>query len=232
MDPADLRAQLEDDLAWRLDELRHLRNQLIGALGRDQWPIASMRAILVMQYAHLEGFSHNAFSLYVDAINTCRLDAKALHPHLFATALVPEFDAVRLGAGGDQESEHGRLTRRARSQVAFVTKILQLSESPLTIEADAAVSMEMNFGADVLRRTLYRLGIPESEVSKHYYESLEFVRRTRNDIAHGSRKEKIEPGLFDAHRRKCEQFMNDLARLISRAIANEWYKADAFSPAS
>jgi hypothetical protein len=230
MGPAELRAQLEEDLSWRLDELRHLRNELLGDRKRDNWPVSSMRAILVMQYAHLEGFAHNAFSLYVKAINECELEANALHPHLFATALVSEFDALRLGNNADQESEDGRLTRRAKNQVAFVTKVRSLGQGPLRVDAAAAVSMDMNFGADVLRRTLYRLGIPEVEVSRHYYDSLEFVRRTRNDIGHGSRKEKIPPGLFDAHRNKCERFMEDLARLISRAVSDEWYKVKSHSP--
>jgi hypothetical protein len=223
---AELRAQLEEDLAWRLDELRHLRNDLLGNVEPDNWPVSAIRAILVMQYAHLEGFTRNAFSLYVTAINARRLHSMDLHTNLFASALIPEFDALRLGSG-EQESEDGRLTRRARSQVSFIQRFRQLSQGILSIDPDAAVSMEMNFGTDVLRRTLYRLGIPETEVSKSYYQSLEFVRRARNDIAHGSRRERIPPGLFEAHRSKCEQFMKDLARLITTAAVHEWYRASA-----
>jgi hypothetical protein len=190
-----------------------------------------MRAILVMQYAHLEGFSQNAFSLYIRAINDQGISAKDIHPNLFACALVKEFDAVRLGAGNDQETEDGRLMRRARHQVDFVQKMRSLSEQALSIDAEAVVSMEMNFGSDVLRRTLYRLGIPDGAVSKSHFTSLEFVRVARNDIAHGSRKERIEPGLFEAHRRKCEQFMDDLSRLITFAVDSEWYRADKIASA-
>lgn len=177
-----------------------------------------------MQYAHLEGFAQNAFSLYVQAINDQQMSAKDLHPNLFACALVPEFDAIRLGIGNDQESEDGRLMRRAKLQVAFVEKVRALADQALSIDIDAAVSMEMNFGSDVLRRTLYRLGFPDNAVNRSHYNSLEFVRTARNDIAHGSRKERIEAGLFEAHRRKCEQFMNDLSRLITSAVDQEWYR--------
>ncbi|MER6178842.1 MAE_28990/MAE_18760 family HEPN-like nuclease [Streptosporangium sp. NPDC001681] len=231
MTPAELRAQLEEDLAWRLDELRHLRNTLLGTREQKDWPVSSMRTILVMQYAHLEGFAQNAFSLYIRAINDQCISAKDIHPNLFACALVKEFDAVRLGAGNDQETEDGRLMRRARHQVDFVQKMRSLSEQILSIDAEAVVSMEMNFGSDVLRRTLYRLGIPDGTVSKSHFTSLEFVRVARNDIAHGSRKERIEPGLFEAHRRKCEQFMDDLSRLITHAVDSEWYKADKIASA-
>lgn len=224
MNHTELRAQLEDDLSWRLDELRHLRNTLLGDLDRDQWPVSALRTILVMQYAHLEGFAGNAFRLYVDAVNSRALQPGEAQPHLFASALLPEFDALRMGSS-EQESNEGRLTRRAHNQVYFVERLLQLSRGIITIDVEKAVSMEMNFGSDVLRRTLFMLGIPASAVDNSYYSSLEFVRRARNDIAHGSRRERIEPGLFEAHRLKCEQFMSELARLISSALIGEWFKA-------
>lgn len=225
MNYGELRAQLEEDLAWRLDELRHLRNSLLGGLEPASWPASALRAILVMQYAHLEGFAHNAFRLYIDAVNSQQLRAHELRPHLFASALVSEFDALRQG-GNEQESGEGRLMRRANSQFKFVEKLRLLSNAVVTVDADHAVSMEMNFGADVLRRTLFMLGIPETEVDNSYYSSLEFVRRARNDIAHGSRRERVEPGLFEAHRSKCERFMNELVRLIGHAVQDEMYRPD------
>lgn len=230
MSVADFRSELEEDLAWRLDELRHLRNALLGDLQREDWPVTALRAILVMQYAHLEGFARNAFSIYVNAVNERRLLADEAHPHLFASALIPEFDALRRGANPEQapnnepDSEHGRLTKRALVQVEFVQKLRDMGEKPLSINVESAVSMEMNFGSDVLRRTLYRLGIPEEEVARTYYNSLEFVRKMRNDIAHGSRRERIPPGEFEAHQRKCEAFMGELVRLITMAIGSEWFR--------
>jgi hypothetical protein len=220
----ELRIQLEEDLAWRFDELRHLRNTLLGSLDHDAWPASALRTILVMQYAHLEGFAHNAFRLYVDAINARKLRAHQVRPHLFACALTPEFNELRLG-GSDQEDMEGRLTRRASSQVKFVNKLRSLNEGEILIDADRSISMEMNFGADVLRRTMLMLAIPESEVNENYYRSLEFVRRARNDIAHGSRREVISPRLFERHQKVCEQFMNELTRIITAAVRQEWFMA-------
>lgn len=226
MEVASIRSELEEDLAWRLDEIRHLRNTLLGSIERDQWPAVAMRSILVMQYAHLEGFARNAFSIYVSAINQQTLNARELHPHLFASALIEEFEAVRLGSGGEQEaeSESGRLLRRARAQVQFVDKMRKLHDETCHINVESAVSMEMNFGEDVLRRTLYRVGISEDVFGIVYYRALEFVRRTRNDIAHGSRREHIPPGEFEAAQRKCEEFMNELMRLITKAIAEDAFR--------
>lgn len=223
MNISELRAQLEEDLAWRLDELRRLRNALLGNLEEDSWPASAIRALIVMQYAHLEGFVRNAFSLYVTAINGEVLDASNIHPNLFASAMISEFESLRTG-GGEQESEDARLTRRARKQVEFVKKLIAAGKSPLSIDSDVAVSMEMNFGTDVLRRTLYRLGLAEDSINNSHYSSLEFIRNARNDIGHGSRRERISPRMFEAHRVKCEQFMNDIVRLITTAVTEQWYR--------
>src|SRR5271154_5414976 len=223
MDVSDIRSELEEDLAWRLDEIRHLRNSLLGDVDRDQWPAVAMRSILVLQYAHLEGFARNCFSVYVTAVNRQTLSASELHPHLFASALIVEFEAVRRGVG-DTESEDDRLTRRARNQVHFVQRLRALNDEVCQIDVDSTVSMEMNFGRDVLRRTLYRLGIPEDSFDHAYYTALEFVRRTRNDIAHGNRRDRIAPAEFEANIRKCEDFMSALNRLITRAVSEEMFK--------
>jgi HEPN superfamily protein len=220
----DVRAELEEDLTWRLDEIRHLRNDLLSGLDSQDWPARAMRPILVMQYAHLEGFARNAFSIYVTTINKLRLRATDAHPHLFASALTREFDAIRGGLSAASEPEDGRLMRRAKAQVAFVEQVRTLNEGELVVNAETAVSMEMNFGADVLRRTLYRLGIPETDVGRSYYRSLEFVRTMRNDIAHGSRRERIPAQQFEEHQRQCEEFMNELVRLVTSAIRSELFR--------
>lgn len=224
MNISDLRLELEEDLAWRLEELRHLRNRLLGGAPVDEWEAKSMRAILVMQYAHLEGFTRNCLSLYVDLINHLGLRADEVHPQLLASALSAEFKELTAASAGKSVEADGKLTRRAKSHVAFLGRLRELSGNPLSIAAELAVSTEMNLGNDVLRRNFYMLGIPEEKVERAQYAAIEFVKTTRNDIAHGSRKEIIQAGLFDAHRKKCEQFMNDLARIITTAAAEEWYR--------
>ncbi|MET4659405.1 hypothetical protein ABID80_003121 [Streptomyces sp. PvP037] len=227
MNVAELRAQLEEDLTWRLDELRHLRNRLLGSEIESEWSVSSMRAILVMQYAHLEGFTRNAFALYVTVINSQQVTAAELKPQLLAAALGVEFDALRKNKGetDEEDEEEGKLTRRARNHVSFLQRLQELTSGYLEIATDTAISMEMNLGRDVLRRCLYMLAIPMDEVSRAQYNSIEFVKNARNDIAHGSRKERISIGMFKAHTVKCEQFMKDLTRIITSATARQLFRS-------
>ncbi|MGW3026341.1 MAE_28990/MAE_18760 family HEPN-like nuclease [Streptomyces sp. NPDC001221] len=222
MNVSEMRAQLEEDMAWRLDEIRHLVNHLLGGVAPEEASAYSLRAILVMQYAHLEGFTRNALSLYVSAVNARNLPVKDLQPELMAAALAGEFDALRKGANSGEEE--GRLTMRARHQIAFVRKLQELIDGPISIAAEVAVSMEMNLGSDVLKRALVSLGIPVDRVENDQYSSIEFVKRVRNDIAHGSRKENISGRMFGAHLKKCEDFMNGLSRLLTQALSEEWFR--------
>ncbi|MEV5786954.1 MAE_28990/MAE_18760 family HEPN-like nuclease [Streptomyces sp. NPDC052287] len=222
MKVSEMRAQLEEDMAWRLDEIRHLFNHLLGDVKPEDASVYSLRALLVMQYAHLEGFTRNALSLYVSAVNSHSLPVKELQPELMAAALAGEFDTFRKGASSGEEE--GRLTSRARHQIAFVKKLQELIDGPVSIAAEVAVSMEMNLGSDVLKRALVSLGIPIEKVDNDQYSSIEFVKRVRNDIAHGSRKEKISGGMFSAHMKKCEEFMNGLSRVLTQALSEEWFR--------
>jgi hypothetical protein len=141
-----MRAQLEEDMAWRLDEIRHLVNHLLGEVAPEEASVYSLRAILVMQYAHLEGFTRNALSLYVAAVNARSLPVKELKPELMAAALAAEFDGLGKAANGSNDEE-GRLTSRARRQIAFVRKLQELVDGPVSIASEVAVSMEMNLAS-------------------------------------------------------------------------------------
>lgn len=216
-----LAAEIEAELAWRIAELRHLRNTLLGE--EEDPPIAAMRTLMVMQYAHLEGFARTALALYVSAVNLTEIDTKAAQAHLAAAALADEFERLRRNGVAGQSSEDGPLTTRAKNQVAFLLKMRTLASRPLIIDEKHAVSTEANLGSDVLQRLLFRLAIPPGEITSSQYKALDFVKNARNDIAHGDRKVRLEPNKFRAHLAKSEQLMNDLSRLIGRAFREKWY---------
>jgi hypothetical protein len=224
MELESFREQLEGDLTWRQDELRQLRNALLGQYKkRDEWPVACLRTLMVMQYAHLEGFTQHALGLYVEAVNQRSVAMRNLQPQLSAAAVAGEFRALRASDGANDDSL-GSLERRARRQVALVNKLLEASSALARIEPDDAVSMEMNLGADVLRKNLYLIGIPSSAFDQPTYGSLDFIKRSRNDVAHGGRKERIEVGVFVAHTEKADNYMSELVRLLTRALRERWYR--------
>lgn len=220
--------EVEEDLRWRADELRTLRNTLLSDLAESEWTTEAMRVLMVMQYAHLEGFTRHALSVYVRAVNELQLGARQAQSHLVATSMSGEFHRMRRGANDDVgPNEEGRLMRRARREVGFVERVRAINDVSLALDEDESVSMEMNLGSDVLRRSLYRLAIPPGAVEASQYGALEFIRRARNDIAHGGRTHRIDIARFRAHIEKSERFMGDLRRLLTLALAQEWYRQGA-----
>ena len=92
MTPLDLRAQLEHDLTWRLDELRHLRN-LLTYEEKEDLRRELRKAIIVMLYAHFEGFCKVAFQSYVSAVNALSRPRRDVNKHLRASAMAGTFRA-------------------------------------------------------------------------------------------------------------------------------------------
>lgn len=63
-------AELEADLEWRQFELRTLANTLGSIKDRDEQD-RFRRAMVVMLYAHVEGYCKLALLTYVKALNRC-----------------------------------------------------------------------------------------------------------------------------------------------------------------
>jgi MAE_28990/MAE_18760-like HEPN len=64
----EIRAELESEQTWRQDEIRFFRNQPVS-LSNSSQQMQFRRALVLMLYAHYEGFSKFAFLQYVKAVN-------------------------------------------------------------------------------------------------------------------------------------------------------------------
>jgi hypothetical protein len=83
MNLPDLSAQLESELAWRQDEIRFFQNRgtiLLKADEQDQY----RRAVVLVLYAHFEGFCKFAFDLYRTAINGEQIACSEASPAIAA----------------------------------------------------------------------------------------------------------------------------------------------------
>ena len=69
MNIAELRAELEADRAWREDEIRNFQNRG-AAIPEEQEQKRYRRALILLLYAHFEGFCKFAFTLYATAVSS------------------------------------------------------------------------------------------------------------------------------------------------------------------
>jgi hypothetical protein len=89
-------AQIEQDLSWRLEEIRLLSNSRSG-LRKESDRDRFRRAQLVMLYAHAEGFCKVALLIYLRAINEAKIPCAAASDELVASAFDEIFRALQHG---------------------------------------------------------------------------------------------------------------------------------------
>src|SRR5262249_18812163 len=100
MNLADIRAEIEDELQWRLEEMRFLKNQLVDLRTKEQRD-RHRRALVVMLYSHFEGFWKATFSIYVKAINAEAIRCKDSTHSLVAASLFDLFASL-----SDHQKKH------------------------------------------------------------------------------------------------------------------------------
>ena len=155
MNLPDLSAQLESELAWRQEEIRFFQNRgtmLLRQEEQDQY----RRAVVLVLYAHFEGFCKFAFDLYRTSINGEQVACNEASPAIAAAGWARLFKELRDPSTKCAEFKHalpddGKLHRFARDR-EFMERSVEFSRLPVTIPDDF-VDTESNLKPVVLRRS-------------------------------------------------------------------------------
>lgn len=218
----DVWAQLETDLAWRQAELRTFSN-LEATTKRSSDRGHLRRAMLVMLYAHAEGFCKVALMTYINAINRTRTACTMAPEVLVAAAWANVFHALQFGdtkrsVFSAPPHDDPKLVTIAR-QREFVHELPRLLGQTLQIP-DTAVNTEDNLSSKVVRRNLYRLGFPE-DLLDAYGQVFDELLRRRCDIAHGSDPDPVKQTDYERLRKGIFQAMDHLALSVASAVENK-----------
>jgi hypothetical protein len=220
---AQIRAELEDDLSWRRDEIRNLRNLDTTKVGKPG-ETCRRRALLVLLYAHLEGFTKFALERYATVINECRVAISDVKRALSAAALADKFKLYRMSDAGDPFDPTGNRARQVTRDAELIADIFSLQNQPVSIPVDVVTSADSNLTPSILRRNLTSLGLEDASFTR-YIGTLDGLLKLRNNIAHGANLnlpsdpsfEKLEQKIFDL----CEEVM----RAVYESVRDEDYRA-------
>lgn len=222
MKAEDLAAELEADFAWRLDELRRLRNHLYKA--EDSSEVLSFRkALLVMLYAHFEGFFKTGATAYVKAINLEALTCAEATLQIAASALTNEFEAFETL---DRKNrifrallpEDRKLHRYCR-RVDLLAALDDFLGRSASVPVEDVVDLEANLKPSVIRKLLFQIGLPYDSLAGkdgYVHRLLEY----RNDVAHGTRKEGFEAKEYSEIESAILELMQDFKALLLKAFAD------------
>jgi hypothetical protein len=224
MNFADLRAQLEADQAWREDEIRALHNR--GADIQNEKELKRYRrALVLLLYAHYEGFCKFALSLYADAVNQSGLLCGEASYAIAAASLGDLFRGLRNPQTKCQLFRRDLPDDFSLHQFArerdFVELSCEFDKRPVMIP-DHIVDTESNLRPVVLKKNLYRLGLPHDQFEQ-YDGEINMLLNVRNGIAHGSLKDGVEERLYEELRTATATIMSGLSAAIMKALLERQY---------
>lgn len=220
MNIADVRAELEEELAWRLDEMRFFKNQLAGLRNTDERD-RHRRALVVMLYSHFEGFWKAAFSIYVNAINAEAIRCKEATHSLVAASLFDLFAGL-----SDHQKKHPFFRSKApddtklhqlHRQVEFLSRFPDMEASRINIRADKVVDPESNLRPEVIRKNLFRLGFQHDRFEVHE-RTVHHLLNRRNSVAHGETRQGIEASDYDRLEGAVLDVMTDVIKLLFESL--------------
>lgn len=224
MNLATIRAQLEQELAWRTEEINFFHNAC-ASIKDEAEREKFRRAIVLLLYANFEGFCKFALSLYVDAINGENLDCEAANFALVAASLADVFATLRDGIRRAKEFRNkapdDRKLHRFALDREFVERATELMCRKVAIP-DGVVDTESNLTPVVLRKNLFRLGLPYESFSS-LDPDIHRLLLCRNRIAHGETKDGIDVKEYEQLKKSALHIMNEIVRGITKAVSEGFH---------
>jgi MAE_28990/MAE_18760-like HEPN len=224
MNIADLRAELEAERAWRDDEMRKLQNlgeSLLAAQEKEQY----RRALVLMLYAHFEGFCKFALALYCSAVNAAGIPCGQADVALTATSLADLFHDLRNPEKKSDIFRHSSPDDRKLHVFArekeFVQRSAEFLRRAVAIP-DGAVDMESNLTPTVLSKNLFRLGF-KHDAFEPYYADINKLLEFRNKIGHGEMRAGLVERTYDDLRGSVDKVMTGITVVVVSALDQRDY---------
>lgn len=224
MKPDEIRAELEEELAWRLEEMRFFKNQLAGLPTKDEGD-RYRRALVVMLYSHFEGFWKAAFSIYVKALNAEEILCKDATHSLVASSLFDLFAGLT-----DHMKKHPFFRSKApddtklhtlHRQVEFLERLPEMEKT----KVEKVVDPESNLKPDVIRKNLFRLGFKPDLFQAHEGFVHQLLNK-RNAIAHGSTRLGVEEDDYNKLEAAVLNIMDEVVKLLFDTLRRKLYLRD------
>ena len=221
----EFRAQLEAEFSWRQEEILFFQNQCENV--RESQKDKFRRALVLLLYSHFEGFIKFALVQYISFVNNENIDCKSANSAIAAASLADVLAALRHSSKKAPEFKNSapddtklHLFFRDRE---FVIQAFDLLGRTVNIP-DSVVDTESNLKPDVLRKNLYRLGLPYDQF-KALDTTINKLLMWRNKIAHGESQQGIEVTLYEELKTASFKIMNEITRELTVAVDEKHYLA-------
>jgi hypothetical protein len=234
MNLSELRTGLETELTWRQDEIRFFRNQLSNIV-KEEEKDKFRRALILILYAHFEGFCKFALTTYVEAINDEEIACSDANPFIAAASLFNVFQSLfntdkKCQIFKNQlpfDEKLHRVSREKDFMVQFEEFLLRKVNIP-----DDVIDTESNLKPVILRKNLFRLGFKHDYFVNEEGHITTLLNR-RNNIAHGADRKGISLKIYTDIEAAVLQIMNQMILFVMDALKQKAYlKRPSLAPSS
>lgn len=208
----ELREEMESELTWHSNELRMLKNNL-SFIEKDEHKDKYRKSLIVMLYAHFEGFTKICFLIYIQYINSKRLKRKSLKdkPEIIASCMNDVFkyydDKDRKNKYFKRKLPDDKILHSIYRRADLINEFQDYLEDVVYIKDDV-IDTESNLWSHVISKNFYKMGI-KPDVFKSQSKDIDKLVNLRNSIAHGTEKKGI-----------CHKDYEALEKKITRTVMN------------
>lgn len=208
----DFRSDMEESLSWRLNEIVTLKNLL-----REDNNIPVVKILIVMLYAHFEGFFKDCLECYIKYINSTELSLNNFNDSVITASLNREYAAFE------------NINRKCRELTSvppaeeFLHKFHRRKELTQKLASDylnrkirideKIINTKSNLDYAVLQENMYVLGLDYNYFSSHQNTITKLVR-LRNSVAHGSQRNPIEFMEFEKFEKDIIEIMEEMIKYL------------------
>ncbi len=224
MTPEKLREDLENDLLWRQEEMAFLKNQL-NNISEESQKNRYRKSLVAMLYSHFEGFVKISLLTYIQYLNELGVSGRDVNFQIIAASLNNEFNAYdnldRKNKFFKKELPEDENLHRFSRRVDFLEEINGFINNVICID-DSTINTESNLRSVVLKKNLYKIGLPISMIDE-YAKDIDALVNRRNSIAHGDSKSGIEEAEYVKWELKTYHLMESICALLYDYSLNEKY---------
>lgn len=223
----EIRAEMEEELTWRQKELVFLRN-VLGNLSKEDDKNMYRKSLVVMLYAHFEGFCKTCLLIYIKSVNDLKIPRKQANDNLIAASMEYIFNGYdnldRKCKVFKRQLPNDTELHRFYRRTDLVVQFNDFLDEDLVI-ADSVINTESNLWYHVLKKNLFKLGIDYTAFDK-YESSIDLLVNKRNSIAHGSEKFGVKENEFKRMQDDIIETMNNIIKILIINLKDKSFEKD------
>ena len=220
-DILEFRSDMEESLSWRMNELVTLKNQLC-----DDNRVPVVKTLIVMLYAHFEGFFKDCLECYIRYINSTEITLSRFSDSIVTASLNREYAAFEnrnrkckelSSVPPAEEFLHKFHRRRELTQKLasdYLNRKIRIDEK--------IINTKSNLDYSVVQENMYVLGLDYNYFSDKQ-DTITKLVRLRNSVAHGSQKEPIEFTEFEKIEKDIFEVMEEIIKYLFEFCSEEKY---------